>query len=298
MANYPQQPGSYRSLILCVVRARECRECDSGAIRADAVALGVLRAIVWTSMGRDKSVILTYHSLDLTGSAISITPGLFRIQIENLARSGTPVVPLSSVQQHPGSVALTFDDGYRNFFEHALPVLVEYQFPATVFVVTGYCGLHNGWRSRQRYPSRLELMGWRELREAARLGVALGAHTVHHPDLSTLSEGEVVRELSDCRASLEDQTGHVVETFAYPYGAWSPTIRFAVSRQFRLGCGTALRFVDSRSDPFVLPRVDASYRPWPWWFGRLMSGPSQIYLAVQRWRHTAAALVGRHYDGM
>jgi peptidoglycan/xylan/chitin deacetylase (PgdA/CDA1 family) len=248
-------------------------------------------------MGRDKSIILTYHSLDLTGSAVSITPGAFRKQMEILARSGTPVVPLLSVQQHPHSVALTFDDGYRNFFEHALPVLMEHQFPATVFVVTGYCGLQNGWRSRQRYPSRLELMGWRELCEAARLGVTVGAHTVHHPDLSTLSPEEAERELRDCRASLEDHIGQAVETFAYPYGVWNPAIRLAVSRQFRVGCGTALRFVNSRSDPFVLPRIDVMHRPWPWWFGRLMSGPSQAYLAVQRWKHSAEVLLRRHNAG-
>jgi peptidoglycan/xylan/chitin deacetylase (PgdA/CDA1 family) len=245
-------------------------------------------------MGRDKSAILTYHSLDASGSAISITPGLFRSQMEVLARSGTPVVPLLSVQQHPGSLALTFDDGYLNFFEHALPVLLEFRFPATVFVVTGYCGLQNGWRSRQRRPARLELMGWRELREASRLGVAFGVHTVSHPDLRTLSEDEVARELADCRASLEDHTSQAVDSFAYPYGIWSPAIRLAVSRQFRLGCGTAPGFVDSRPDPFVLPRLDVMYRRNSWWFGHLMGEPSQAYLAVQRWRHSAGEFLTRH----
>ncbi|MGP0071542.1 MAG: polysaccharide deacetylase family protein [Bryobacteraceae bacterium] len=241
-------------------------------------------------MPRDKSAILTYHSLDTTGSAISIHPALFRMQMDSLARSRTPVTPLLEVQRHPGSVALTFDDGYLNFFEHALPVLLEHRFPATVFVVTGYCGLHNEWRSSQRRPVRLALMGWEQLREAARLGIQLGAHTVHHPNLPALSEGEVERELRDCRASLEDQTGQAVQTFAYPYGAWNPPARIAVSREFRLGCGTALGFVDSRSDSFVLPRIDVMFRRQPWWFPRLMSPPSQVYLAAQRWRSKASEL--------
>jgi peptidoglycan/xylan/chitin deacetylase (PgdA/CDA1 family) len=209
--------------------------------------------------------------------------------MEMLARSGTPVVPLAAVQEHPGSVALTFDDGYCNFYEQALPVLVKYRFPATVFVVTGYCGRHNDWRSRQRHPSRLELMGWRELRESAQLGVSPGAHTVTHPDLSTLSGEDIARELRDCRASLEDQTGQPVETFAYPYGAWSAGARLAVSRQFRIGCGTELRFVDSRSDPFVLPRVDVMYRSWPGWFSRFTNRRSEVYLALQRWKHAGQA---------
>jgi peptidoglycan/xylan/chitin deacetylase (PgdA/CDA1 family) len=244
-------------------------------------------------MTRDKSAILTYHSLDTTGSAISITPGLFRIQMEILARSATPVVPLLDLMRSPGSVALTFDDGYLNFFEHALPVLLEYQFPATVFVVTGYCGLQNDWRSGQRRPTRLELMGWGEIREAAQCGIAFGAHTVHHTELTALSAEEVSQDLRDCRASLEDHIGQAVESFAYPYGAWSPAARLAVSRQFRLGCGTALRFVDSGSDPFVLPRLDVMYQRRPWWFGHLLSGTTQLYLEIQRRRRSFDQLLRR-----
>lgn len=243
-------------------------------------------------MGRDKSVILTYHSLDLSGSAVSLAPHLFRTQMEMLARSATPVVALSKVRQNPGAVALTFDDGYLNFFEHALPVLAEYQFPATVFVVSGYCGLHNGWRSSQRNPARLELMGWRELREVARLGVALGAHTVNHPDLAALPEDEVEREVRDCRASLEDHTSQAIENFAYPCGAWNPAVRVAVSRHFRLGCGNALGFVDSRSDPFVLPRIDVMYRPDPRWFGHFLNGRSRAYLTFQRSVHGCRRTLG------
>jgi peptidoglycan/xylan/chitin deacetylase (PgdA/CDA1 family) len=246
-----------------------------------------------SAMRAGKSIVLMYHSLDTSGSAISIAPELFRTQMEILARSGTPVVPLTAVQQQAGSIALTFDDGYRNFHEHALPVLVKYRFPATVFVVTGYCGRHNDWRLRQKRPARRELMGWQELREAAELGISLGAHTVNHPDLSTLPAEDILRELRDCRVSLEDGTGQAVETFAYPYGAWSLSAKLAVSREFRIGCGTALRFVDSRSDPWVLPRVDVMYRSSPWWFSHLVNRRSEIYLALQRWKN-AARVRARH----
>jgi peptidoglycan/xylan/chitin deacetylase (PgdA/CDA1 family) len=232
-----------------------------------------------------KSLILTYHSLDTTGSAISVTPELFRKQMDRLAQSGTPVVSLSRVQERTGSVALTFDDGYRNFFERALPVLVEYRFPATVFVVTGFCGHRNDWQSSQRQPPRLDLMGWQELREAARLGVSVGAHTVRHPRLPDLSAEEIAQELRDCRSSLEDQLGQPVEEFAYPYGAWNSAARLAVSREFRMACGTEPGFVDSRSDQFVLPRIDVSYRRQPWWFGRLATRTSRVYLAAQKWKH-------------
>ncbi|HEX5230432.1 MAG TPA: polysaccharide deacetylase family protein [Bryobacteraceae bacterium] len=235
-------------------------------------------------MPRHRSVILTYHSLDTTRSTTSLAPELFRRQMEALSERRTPVVPLSSVAQTSGSVALTFDDGYLNFFDVALPLLVQHRFPATVFVVTGYCGLHNGWESSQRHPPRHELMGWPQLRELVRLGITLGAHTVNHPHLPRLSPEEIARELRDSRMTLENSIGQAVDSFAYPYGAWNAAARLAVSREFRLACGTELGFVDSRSDPFLLPRIDVLYRPQPWWFRRLTGAVSQAYLAAQRWK--------------
>jgi len=68
-------------------------------------------------------MVLTYHSLDNSGSVISLSPGLFRDQMQQLADAGVPVVPLPMVDSVSGAVAITFDDGYQNFLEHALPVL-------------------------------------------------------------------------------------------------------------------------------------------------------------------------------
>src|SRR5512138_3597748 len=107
-----------------------------------------------------ESIILTYHSLDDSGSVISIAPRLFREQMKSLQTSGLPVVSLEQVRTAPGSVALTFDDGYRNFLDCALPVLAEAGFPATVFAVTGFCGLVPGWSGQRASVPALPLMSW------------------------------------------------------------------------------------------------------------------------------------------
>ena len=68
-------------------------------------------------------MILTYHSIDDSGSVISVSPAQFRRHMQILTEKRIRVVPLRDVQATPGAVALTFDDGYRNLVEHAAPVL-------------------------------------------------------------------------------------------------------------------------------------------------------------------------------
>ena len=91
-------------------------------------------------MRSQASAILAYHSIDESGSVISVAPSIFRGQMQSIVDSGIPVVPLPRILDSPGSIAITFDDGYRNFMEHALPALSEFSLPATVFIVTGLCG--------------------------------------------------------------------------------------------------------------------------------------------------------------
>jgi hypothetical protein len=119
---------------------------------------------------------------------ISVAPDLFRRQMEALAASRVKVVPLEAIFEHPGAVAITFDDGFVNVAEHAAPVLERLALPATVFVVSGYCGKRNNWPTQPAGIPQLPLMDWTALRGLPPL-FSLGAHTVNHPDLSGLDRG-------------------------------------------------------------------------------------------------------------
>ena len=92
--------------------------------------------------------VITYHSIDPSGSAISIGETEFRRHISWLATSGLPVVSLEALLTSPAeshAIALTFDDGFQSFGTVALPLLSEYGFPSTVFIVTGKVGGSNTW---------------------------------------------------------------------------------------------------------------------------------------------------------
>src|SRR5271157_1014002 len=153
-----------------------------------------------------RSAILTYHSVDDSRSVISTAPSLFQQQMELLAVSGIPVVPLDQVSDRPGSVAITFDDGYRNLLDHAIPLLKLHKLPAAIFIVSEYCGYRNTWPapSRGRVPD-LPLLSCEELSALPPL-ISLGAHTMTHPDLSRLSAEDCERELRECQDKIQQRT--------------------------------------------------------------------------------------------
>jgi len=89
----------------------------------------------------------------------------------------------------PRVTALTFDDGYENFYEFAWPVLRQYGFSATVFVVTNDVGGLSQWDPGSATP----LMNWDKLCELARHGIEIGSHTASHPRLTQLSAADARR---------------------------------------------------------------------------------------------------------
>ncbi|MEO8367682.1 MAG: polysaccharide deacetylase family protein [Candidatus Solibacter sp.] len=219
---------------------------------------------------------------------ISVAPDLFRRQMESLAESGVKVVPLEAIFDNPGAVAITFDDGFANVAAYATPVLERLGLPATIFVVSGYCGQHNNWPTQPAGIPQMPLMDWAGLRRLPSL-FSFGAHTVNHPDLSTLSPAEVEREVKDSRAEIQHQTGRAVSTFAYPYGSMNATAAALVRREFSIGCGTRLDFVRADADRAALPRLDTFYLKSPGWFRHPFGSAYRSYIGLRRWMRESAA---------
>ena len=234
------------------------------------------------AMKQPPSLILTYHSLDLSDSPISLAPDRFHRHMEWLVNSNISVVPLVQAVKAPGSVGLTFDDGLRSFREIAFPVLSEFGLPATVFVVTGHCGRTNRWPSQPGHVPTLDLLSWSEIEELARHGVGFGAHTVTHPNLARLEPAAAAAEMSESRIELEERTGRAVSAFAWPYGVSTPALRAMAAEQFPLACGTDLRYLEGTYDLTNLPRIDAYYWAQPFWFQRQRSRSGRAYTRARR----------------
>lgn len=208
--------------------------------------------------------VLTYHSLDETGSPVSLEPDVFREHADWLASGEVPVVDLPRLLDLPpdaDGVAVTFDDGFRNFATRAWPLLRERGVPVTLFVVAGHAGGFNDWGSpaERRAVPRLPLLGWGDLGRLAEEGVELGSHTVHHPDLSEMDPGSVEEEISVSAERIRTETGRRPRCFAYPYGRWGEAAERSARRTYRVACTAEHREVGDDEPAHRVPRLEARY---------------------------------------
>ena len=242
--------------------------------------------------------ILTYHSVDPSGSPISVDEASFRRHVAWLASGAVRVVPLADIRAAADghdAVALTFDDAFRNFADAAWPMLREHRLPVTLFVVSGRAGATNAWRgSESAGIPTLPLMDWDALGRAAAEGVTLGAHSRSHPDLRHAAPAALADELAGSADDIAARTGKRPDAFAYPYGGVNDRVAAAAAGTFRLGCTTELRELDGSDAPLLLPRLDAFYLREP---GRLEAFGTpglRRYLRLRAGvRRMRAALTGR-----
>lgn len=187
----------------------------------------------------------------------------FANQMELLQKNGYATVGIKeAVESISGknadkkSVVITFDDGFRDFYSAAFPILRKHKFSATVFIPTGMLGEQRSqWKND-------DLMTWSEVRELQSCGVRFGSHTVNHLELENLEEKEVERELSQSKQTLEDKLGVPVHSFAYPYAFpqhnRSFTHRLAALLEkhgYRNGVSTMIGRARRSDHPLFLPRL-------------------------------------------
>jgi len=159
-----------------------------------------------------KVPILTYHSIDDSGSVISTSPDKFRSQMHYLRDKHFNVISLKNVVTNirkklplpPRSIAITFDDGFKNVYNIAYPILKDYGFTATIFLVPGYCGKNNQWDGQPKEIPILDLLDWEEVREMANNGIDFGAHSMTHEVLAKLSLEEACREIVKSKSAIQE----------------------------------------------------------------------------------------------
>lgn len=150
----------------------------------------------------------------------------FAAQMAALARLRVPVISMDAAaaalsgraSMPRRAVVLTFDDGARNFRDHALPVLERHGFPAIVHVIAGMVGGQADWLAEAGHPAA-PLMGWEELADIQSRGVQIGSHALTHRHLARLTPEEQAHELAESRRILQDRLRAPIDHVCYPYGS-------------------------------------------------------------------------------
>jgi peptidoglycan/xylan/chitin deacetylase (PgdA/CDA1 family) len=204
--------------------------------------------------------ILMYHRINVvTPSTPAISRGLtvhpadFARQMRWLKRQGYRTITqrelfgalMYGLPLGPKPIMLTFDDGYRDVFFKASPVLKRLGMKATAYVVSG--------RISGRDPSFLT---WPLLHALERRGIEIGSHTVSHADLASAPAEVALRELVQSRKALERRLGHPVPWLAYPYGAYDADVEELARRAgYVLAVTTQAGTRHSARRPLALPRL-------------------------------------------
>lgn len=213
-----------------------------------------------------KTAILMYHRVgdDSVESQFTISVEKFGQQMRALKELGYQVVHLDAIaaavegarEVPEKSVAITFDDGFLDTYQNACPMLLNFGFPATFFVVSALMGKTNSWMESEGYPSA-PLMSWADAKALTQAGFAIGSHTRTHRRLEGLEEKSLREEIVGSKQDIEDRLGGPVGFFAYPYGNYDAQVREVVQAAgFRAACSTRSGFNNRATDRLELRRID------------------------------------------
>ncbi|MDD5669999.1 MAG: glycosyltransferase [Candidatus Omnitrophica bacterium] len=185
--------------------------------------------------------VLMYHRVNdiLKPNDLVVNTVVFREQMEYLKKERYEVLDLKEMLEVLRSgkdnkdlsrkVVITFDDGYRDNYLNAFPVLKELSFPAVIFLTTGMIGTDKR-RSRYNHMPVPDMLSWEEAGIMAMQGIEFGAHTVNHPHLSQISVAERRKEIFESREIIRRELNPEIEAFCYPYGDYAEEVKETVKR--------------------------------------------------------------------
>ncbi len=188
----------------------------------------------WGSRLLSKRIpFLAYHSISNDHEdELSLSSSMFSKQIAWLKENNYQAISLENAclkirhkEDLRRCIVLTFDDGYADVMENALPVLEKYSFTATIFAVTGRLGSKSDWH---RFSPSRWLLTEQDLGSLLGAGFTIGSHTHTHAELTRLDDSALIEELCRSRSFLQDRLGISACPFSYPYRSTGARERQAV----------------------------------------------------------------------
>ena len=217
--------------------------------------------VAWTGSA-DNAVILLYHHVsNSTPASTSVTPETFEQHLQYLA-NGYNVISLEQAVNAlrdnkllpERAVVITFDDGYRNIYDNAHPILLKYAMPYTVFINPPLIGKSN------------HQLKWQQIIEMEKGGARFANHTSHHRHLLERTAGTdpskwlatIEQDILQSESLLKDKLGYSSRYLAYPYGEFNADIQKLITTLGMVGFGQHSGAIYSGSDFTALPRFPAA----------------------------------------
>jgi peptidoglycan/xylan/chitin deacetylase (PgdA/CDA1 family) len=221
--------------------------------------------------------ILMYHSISEDNEngvhpyyRTSTSPNIFAGHMKFLYENNYSVIDLNeavcqlevskSIKHSTGKqmnfVVITFDDGFRDFYTQAFPILRKYGFVATVFLPTSFID------KKELKLKKKEHLRWDEVKQLHKNGIRFGSHTVTHPQLKLLKIDEIEYELKHSKETLEEKIGNVIDSFSYPYAFPEENKKFKTyirdvlyKCKYKNGVTTRLGTATKKEDKYFLKRI-------------------------------------------
>lgn len=214
--------------------------------------------------------VLMYHRV---GTAVNawerkycVSPTLFAAHMQSLIDNGMRPCSIDDfvnwlngkTQLAEKSVLITFDDGFHGVFEHAMPVLAELGWPATVFLVSSLLGKTDIWCQTENPSGNVyPLLGREHIFEMRDHGFSFQSHSRSHADLTAIPDDKLREELFRAKSDLEDLLGTDVPYLAYPYGRHDERV-ISVTREagYQAAFSVQPGFNRPGLDPYRIRRLD------------------------------------------
>jgi peptidoglycan/xylan/chitin deacetylase (PgdA/CDA1 family) len=211
--------------------------------------------------------ILMYHSLSRHAQPrfrkYALSPARFAEQMAYLARQHYETFTVSqyvksrttNIPLPDRAAVLTFDDGFADFFEEALPVLKHYGIVATIYISTAFVNGTSHFLQREQETDRL-MLTWEQLIEISASGIECGAHSHRHLQLDVVPMNIARSEITYCKEILEEKLNQTITSFAYPYGYYRPAVQNLVRQAGYLSaCAVRYAMSSPTDDIFALSRL-------------------------------------------
>ena len=232
--------------------------------------------------------ILAYHNICEVREKENYPPfyvrqSLFEEQMNFLYNKGYSVISLyefllfcegkKQIPQKP--VVLTFDDGYKNVYRHAYPILNHYRYPATIFLAAGHIGrtepfpwLKLGHKLDEQQVTEWLPLSWREIYKMNSNLITFGSHSYYHTPFRALSIDQIEMEFRRSKEYIEGKTGNQVDLFSFPFSASNLRHKHRTKllshmlKQYgyKAACTTRIGINKKNADPFAFNRLQINHR--------------------------------------